>query len=173
MSTNLTPHVLVVSVVFRRIPDGAHVARNVRGKRFAADMLQIVCRVMAGGAVGRVLFVMAVMAVGSVNQRSRHLKDAANVDEKERRDGQRASRRDGSRCGGADVRFMLAALQERQDLAQRNLAEQVAEEDEEEQRPEERDEAVGMLLERGAEYFDTQEFEDRFEEVRRAARRVS
>ena len=70
--------------------------------------------------------------------------------------------------GAAEVR-RLAAGEERDDLADRDLPEQVAEEDEEEQRPEERDEAVGVLLERRAEDLDAQELEDRLEEVPRAA----
>ena len=70
--------------------------------------------------------------------------------------------------GAARVVAMLPPLTSVNDLADRDLPEQVAEEDEEEQRPEERDEAVGVLLEGRAEDLDAQELQDRLEEVPRA-----
>src|SRR2546423_15267263 len=66
--------VFVVAVVMGGIADRLEVAWNVRGEGFAADMLQIV-----RGVARRMLFVMPVMSVAPVDQRSRHLHDAAEV----------------------------------------------------------------------------------------------
>ena len=47
-------------------------------------VLQVVGRLVAVRAVGRVLFVMTVVAVGAVHQRPGDLQDAVDVDEEER-----------------------------------------------------------------------------------------
>ena len=60
--------VLVVGVMLGWIRDRLDVCWNVRGEGFAADMLQIVGRFVPVSAVGRMLFVMPVMAVRSIHQ---------------------------------------------------------------------------------------------------------
>ena len=54
----------------------------------AADMLQVVRRLMPMRAIGAVLFVVAVVAVGAVHQGFGDLPDSVHVDEEERDDGQ-------------------------------------------------------------------------------------
>jgi len=125
------PGVFIVGVVFGWVGEGFEVCWNVRGESFAADMLQVMRRFVCVAAVGRMLFMMTMMAIGAVHERLCNLDDAAEVNEEECADGQRASGRD--RAGGCatEVRRMTP-LQERDDFGDGDLAEQITEEDEKE-----------------------------------------
>src|SRR5689334_10581444 len=116
------------------------------------------------------LLMMAMMAVGAVDQISGHLHDAAGVNRNQGTERQRAGGDGRSRRRPPPVRF--AASKEGDDFPEWNLPQKIAEEDEKKQRPEKRDEAVGMFLERGTKDFDAQEFHDGFEKVSRAVRHV-
>src|SRR5438046_2460769 len=110
------------------------------------------------------LLVMRVMAVRSVHQRSSELKDAAEVDEKECTERQRTGGCDGACRCPAKVRLVPASCQG-EDFGDGKLSQQVAEEDEEKERPQERNESVGVLLQRRTENFNPQKLENRFEKV--------
>jgi hypothetical protein len=116
------PDVLVVLIVPRRVAERLHVCWDVRGEGFAADVLQVVCRLVTPGPVGRVLFVVAVVTVGPVLQRAEHLDDSADVDDQERTQGQCPGGRDRAGGGAAQVRLVAAALEHRDDFVERDLA---------------------------------------------------
>src|SRR6266496_5043350 len=109
--------------------------------------------------------VMTMVPVGAIDEGLENLEDAVEVDEEERANRQRAGGGHGPGRGAAEVRRF--ARRERDDLAEGDLPEQVAEEDEEKERPEKRHEAIGVFLERRADHFDAKEFENRLEEVPR------
>src|SRR5690348_14877008 len=72
---------LVIAVMLGGRTDRREVGWNVRGEGIAADMLQVVRRLMTMRAFGCVLFVVAVLPVAAVHQRPRDLPDAVHVDE--------------------------------------------------------------------------------------------
>src|SRR4051812_25405055 len=113
---------------------------------------------------------MTVVAVGSVHQRAGDLPDAVHVNEEERDDRQGCG--GGQRAGGGAADVTFAAGENRDQLADGQLPEQIAKQDEEEQRPEKRQEAISVFLQRGTENFQPEELENRFEKVPRSARRA-
>ncbi len=156
--------IFVVVIVLRRIDQRIGIGGDIGGQRFAAHVLQIVGGFMRRMAVAAVFLVMAVLAVGAVHQGAGHRVDAVKVDEEESADRQR--RRGVDRAGGGAAEVLdMAAGNELEEIRERNAPEHVAESDEEKDRPEERDEFVGVFLERGAEDFEAEKFEDRFEEI--------
>jgi hypothetical protein len=160
----------IVFVMFGRIADGAEVAWNVRGEGFAADMLQIMSRFVPVCALSGMLFVVTVMSVGAVDQSARDLRNPADVNEEERTNRQAAGNDRRAGRGSPPVRWLVR--EKRNGFADGNLAEQVAKENEEERRPQERDEAVRVLLQRRTEYFDAKKFQDGFEEGPRPLGRI-
>src|SRR5437870_5197699 len=96
----------------------------------------------------------------------RDLHDAVEMDEQESADGQGAG--GGERAGGGSAPMRgLAAVNERDDLANWNLPQQIAEKDEEKKGPQEGNEAVGVFFERRTDHFDAEKLQDRFEKVSR------
>src|SRR3954452_21623660 len=117
---------LIVGVVPGWISDCFEICWNVRGEGFPADMLQVMGRVVPGRAVRRMLFMMAMMSVGSVDQRSCNLKDAVCVDEEERADSQRERSRDCAGRSPAPMFHVFVSRQHKKEFTNRNLAKQVA-----------------------------------------------
>src|SRR5258706_10812843 len=102
------------------------------------------------------LFMMAVMAVGAADEGTRDLHHAADVNRKKGAHCQCCRR--GHRACGRSSPMRWLAVERGDHLSKRNLSQQVAEEDEEEQRPQERHEAVGVFLERRTEDLNAEEF---------------
>ena len=100
--------------------------------------------------------------------------DAAVLDDHERDQRQRRRDPEVARGGAEDAVAVVAEVPSTLagDEVDREQAEQVAEQDEEEQRPEVRDEAVGLVAEDRLDDVVAEEDEDRFEEVARAGRHV-
>src|SRR5262245_37675188 len=115
-------------------------------------------------------FMMSVMTVSSVHQRTRHLHDSVEMNENKRANRERAGRCQRAGCGSTPMRFFTRDQSD--EFADRKLAEQVAEEDEKKERPEKRQKAIGVLLESRAEDFNPQKFQDRFEKVFRPGRGI-
>ena len=96
--------------------------------------------------------------------------DSVEVDEDESDDSEHRRGVDRAGGGSAEV-FDVAAGDEIEEIGEGNAAEDIAEHDEEEDGPEERDEFVGVLLERRAKDFEAKELQNGFEEIFRAGRR--
>src|SRR5690349_19396419 len=110
------------------------------------------------------LFVMAMMTIRAIPQRTSQLEQSINMNENERCNRQRdrggnPTRRRASNMLPAPVRDQFKKL------AKRDQPQDIAEQNEEEHRPEERHEPIGVFLQGRTKDFDTQEFEDRFKEV--------
>src|SRR4051794_8759541 len=117
------------------------------------------------------LFMMPMMTVSSVHQRTGNLNDPIQMNEQKRADRQGEGGRDRAGRRASDVR--LVTRDKRDEFANRKLAQQIAEQDVKEKRPEIREEPIGVFLQRRAEYFDAKEFQYRFEEVLAAGRRFA
>lgn len=124
-------------------------------------------------AVGRVLgvvftigviFVVAVMSVGSGDESAVCFADTGEVDHEECAEGEPACDGEVSGSGSADV-FDLHACDEVDDGIEGYHSEQVAEEDEEEERPEERHVLIAAVLEDGSGDLFADELQESFEEI--------
>ena len=130
------------------------------------------CAASCGGmSVGRVLLVMGVLPVGSVHQRMGDHVDAMGVNEEEGDDRQGGRRGNIARRRSAKT-FTRPAVISSMIAASGMQTQDVAEENEEKERPEKRHETVGVFLECRPENFDAQVLENRFEEILRARRRT-
>ncbi len=153
-----------------RVRQRLRVGGDVRRKGFAAHVLHIDRGFVRRMAVTGMLVVMPMLAVGSLHQGPGDGVDPVEMDEEESAQCERCGGVDRSRRGAAEV-FHVAEGDQLEEFRERYASEDIAEPDEEENRPKERHEFVRVLLEGGAEDLDAHEFQDRFEEILRPCRR--
>src|SRR3954451_3516740 len=97
------------------------------------------------------LFMMPMMTVSSVHQRTGDLNDYVQMNEQKRADRQGERGRD---CAGRRASYVRFVTRDKRDkFANRKLSEQIAEKNVEEQCPEIREEPSGAFLQRRPENF--------------------
>src|SRR3954465_4586064 len=111
---------LIIRVVFRRIPDRTEIIRSIHCERFPTHMRQVMCRLVPRVPVGGVLLVMSMMPVGPVSKRHEDLCDPIHVDEEKRENRECTGR--GQRSSGGAAEMRLLVRKQRDDLAKRDLA---------------------------------------------------